>query len=128
MSRWLQNKYPEHQVKLDASWCDIHAPGFELVQAFDKNRLQYLLATPKDVFRATGIFHGDTANQVWAKVHNKLVRGGRKLLGNSTEIQQQVASGYPVTQQIYHLDKEHDWYINGFWHNWDSQVCFPSSE
>ena len=54
MSRWLQNKYPEHQVKLDASWCDIHAPGFELVQAFDKNRLQYLLATPKDVFRATG--------------------------------------------------------------------------
>lgn len=125
MSRWLQNKYPEHQVKLDASWCETHAPGFELVQAFNKNRLQYLLATPKDVFCATGIFYGDTANQVWAKVHNKLVRGGRKLLGNSTEIQQQVASGYPVTQQVYHLDKGHDWYINGFWHNWDYTSMLP---
>ena len=125
MSRWLQSIYPEHPVKLDASWCDTHAPGFELVQAFDKKRLQYTLATPQDIFHATGVLNGDIANRIWVKAYNRLARGSRKLLGCSTEIQQQVSSGYPVTQQIFHLDKGRNWYINGFWHNWDYTSLLP---
>ena len=27
--------------------------------------------------------------------------------------------GYPETQQLYHLNERSNWYINGFWHNWD---------
>ena len=119
MSRWLQNRYPKHQVKLDVSWCDTHAPGFELVQAFDNNKLHYTLATPQDVFRASGLFTEPTTNKVWAKGYNKLARTCKRILGHSTVVCQQISSGYPETQQLYHLDERGNWYINGFWHNWD---------
>jgi len=125
-SRLIQKHYPNQVVALDVTWCEYNAPGFELIQAFKADHLDYKIASKQDLYHVTGQRdYGCPGKTIAVKVWNRMVRGFQKLSGKQPIFTQKIESGYPEQKDVFCLDENRSWYLDGFWHNYDYTEILP---
>ncbi len=120
--RFLQERYPQTEVKADLTWFYAHNDhfGYELEKCFSHPGSAFSLteASAKELFHVTGLIPNTSKKHGVA--FEKFRRYPNRILREFTQrsrapyildrLQQSVEQ-----EQILHLDLSKDWYLMGFW-------------